>query len=113
MLWSEPLVLVDEANFINFLITGPQLPWVPEVLFFFREERAVKTERRQISFFPLEVARYLIDHAKEKKTLWHPGYTNTYQVIKWKTFYSMVTTIYPLNKWSAVCQSILATHGWP
>ena len=23
-------------------------PWVPEVLFFFREERAVKTERRKI-----------------------------------------------------------------
>ena len=35
------------------------VPWVPEVLFFFREERAVK--RRG------EVARYLIDHAKGKK----------------------------------------------
>ena len=38
---------------------------MPEVLFFFHEERAVKTERRKIRFFfPLEVARYLIDHAK-------------------------------------------------
>ena len=25
-------------------------------------------------FFSLEVARYLIDHSKGKKTLWHPGY---------------------------------------
>ena len=27
-----------------------------------------------VGFFSLEVARYLIDHAKGKKTLWHPGY---------------------------------------
>lgn len=42
---------------------------MPEVLFFFREERAVKTETRKIKgfFFFLEVARYLIDHAKGKK----------------------------------------------
>ena len=41
---------------------------MPEVLFFFREERAVKTERRKIKgfFFSFEVARYLIDHAKGK-----------------------------------------------
>ena len=37
---------------------------MPEVLFFFREERAVKTERL---VFPLEVAQYLIDHDKGKK----------------------------------------------
>ena len=37
---------------------------MPEVLFFFREERAVKTERL---VFPLEVAQYLIDHNKGKK----------------------------------------------
>ena len=27
------------------------LPWVPEVLFFFHEERAVKTERRKINLW--------------------------------------------------------------
>ena len=32
-------------------VAQSQLPWVPEVLFFFREERAVKTERRKINLW--------------------------------------------------------------
>ena len=31
--------------------TCRRLPWVPEVLFFFREERAIKTERRKINLW--------------------------------------------------------------
>ena len=35
----------------------------------------VLNRRDQRVLFSLEVARYLIDHAKgKKKTLWHPGY---------------------------------------
>lgn len=42
---------------------------MPEVLFFFREERAVKTERRKINgfFFPRSGSVSFIDHAKGKK----------------------------------------------
>ena len=33
------------------ILNATELPWVPEVLFFFREERAVKTERRKINLW--------------------------------------------------------------
>ena len=34
-----------------WLLTVVNIPWVPEVLFFLREERAVKTERRKINLW--------------------------------------------------------------
>ena len=40
------------ASFHNLVLRdGVIVPWVPEVLFFFREERAVKTERRKINLW--------------------------------------------------------------
>ena len=40
------------SDFIKFYaVLGLFVPWVPEVLFFFREERAVKTERRKINLW--------------------------------------------------------------
>ena len=39
----------EDENISGESIGG--VPWVPEVLFFFREERAVKTERRKINLW--------------------------------------------------------------
>ena len=42
---------VSQTTVIKPGQTTKSLPWVPEVLFFFREERAVKTERRKINLW--------------------------------------------------------------
>ena len=53
--------------------TGTDYENESATVFIIPNQSEVLNRRDQRGFFPLEVARYLIDHAKGKKTLWHPG----------------------------------------